>query len=129
MKPDGIKHLPFFVDQKVRRAMAYLTPVDEIIEVIVHGKGSRQVSNISSLKSTYNDTLKLIPLDIAKANKLLAEAGWVDTDEDNIRDKMINGVKTPFSFKLSYMSSPTSKEIVLMITIKYACSNFSALLY
>ena len=115
MKPDGIKHLPFFVDQKVRRAMAYLTPVDEIIEVIVHGKGSRQVSNISSLKSTYNDTLKLIPLDIAKANKLLAEAGWVDTDEDNIRDKMINGVKTPFSFKLSYMSSPTSKEIVLMI--------------
>ena len=115
MKPDGIKHLPFFVDQKVRRAMAYLTPVDEIIEVIVHGKGSRQVSNISSLKSTYNDTLKLIPLDIAKANKLLAEAGWVDTDSDNIRDKMINGVKTPFSFKLSYMSSPTSKEIVLMI--------------
>jgi len=115
MKPDGIKHLPFFVDQKVRRAMAYLTPVDEIIEVIVHGKGSRQVSNISSLKSTYNDTLKLIPLDITKANKLLAEAGWVDTDSDNIRDKMINGVKTPFSFKLSYMSSPTSKEIVLMI--------------
>ena len=115
MKPDGIKHLPFFVDQKVRRAMAYLTPVDEIIEVIVHGKASRQVSNISSLKSTYNDTLKLIPLDIKKASKLLTEAGWVDTDEDNIRDKMINGVKTPFSFKLSYMSSPTSKEIVLMI--------------
>ena len=90
-------------------------PIDEIIEVIVHGKGSRQVSNISSLKSTYNDTLKLIPLDIKKASKLLTEAGWVDTDEDNIRDKMINGVKTPFSFKLSYMSSPTSKEIVLMI--------------
>ncbi len=61
MKPDGIKHLPFFIDQKVRRAMAYLTPVDEIIEVIVHGKASRQASNISSLKSTYNDTLQLIP--------------------------------------------------------------------
>ena len=114
-KPDGIKHLPFFIDQKVRRAMAYLTPVDEIIEVIVHGKASRQASNISSLKSTYNDTLKLIPLDIQKANDLLTEAGWIDTDGDNIRDKMINGVKTPFSFKLSYMSSPVSKEIVLMI--------------
>ena len=25
MKPDGIKHKPFFVDQKVSRAMAYLT--------------------------------------------------------------------------------------------------------
>jgi len=115
MKPDGIKQKPFFVDQKVRRAMAYLIPIDEIIEVMMHGKGSRQASLISPLKSTYNDTLKLIPLDIEKAKKLLAEAGWIDTDGDNIRDRMINGVKIPFSFKLSYMSSPISKEIVLMI--------------
>jgi len=115
MKPDGIKQKPFFVDQKVRRAMAYLIPIDEIIEVMMHGKGSRQASLISPLKSTYNDTLKLIPLDIEKAKELLTESGWVDTDGDNIRDKMINGVKTPFSFKLSYMSSPISKEIVLMI--------------
>jgi len=115
MKPDGIKRKPFFVDQKVRRAIAYLIPIDEIIEVMVHGKASRQAAEISPLKSTYNDTLQLIPLDIEKAKKLLTEAGWVDTDGDNIRDKMINGVKTPFSFKLSYMSSPTTKEIVLMI--------------
>ena len=115
MKPDGIKYKPFFTDKKVRKAMAYLTPIDEIIEVMVHGKASRQASMISPLKDTYNDTLKLIPLDIEKAKKLLTEAGWVDTDGDNIRDKMINGVKTPFKFKLSYMSSPTTKEIVLMI--------------
>jgi len=115
MKPDGIKQKPFFIDQKVRRAMAYLIPIDEIIEVMMHGKGSRQASLISPLKSTYNDTLKLIPLDIEKAKELLIEAGWIDTDGDNIRDKIINGVKTPFSFKLSYMSSPISKEIVLMI--------------
>ncbi len=115
MKPDGIKQKPFFIDQKVRRAMAYLIPIDEIIEVMMHGKASRQASLISPLKSTYNDTLKLIPLDIEKAKELLTEAGWIDTDGDNIRDKMINGVKTPFSFKLSYMSSPISKEIVLMM--------------
>ena len=115
MKPDGIKQKPFFVDQKVRRAMAYLIPVDEIIEVMMHGKGTRQASLISPLKKTYNDTLKLIPLDIEKAKKLLTEAGWIDTDGDNIRDKIINGIKVPFSFKLSYMSSPTSKEIVLMM--------------
>ena len=115
MKPDGIKYKSFFIDQRVRRAMAYLTPVDEIIEVMVHGKASRQAAQISPLKHTYNDTLKLIPLDIEKAKELLIEAGWVDTDGDNIRDKIINGIKTPFKFKLSYMSSPISKEIVLMI--------------
>ena len=115
MKPDGIKYKPFFVDQKVRRAMAYLTPVDEIIEVMTHGKANRYASQVSPLKSWYNDTLKLIPLDIEKAKELLTEAGWVDTDGDNIRDKMINGVKTPFKFRLSYMSSPLTTEIVLMI--------------
>ena len=115
MKPDGIKNKPFFVDQKVRRAMAYLTPVDEIIEVMVHGKASRQAAQISHLKSTYNDTLKLIPLDIEKAKELLTEAGWVDSDGDNIRDKVINGEKIKFKFKLSYMTSPITKEIVLMI--------------
>ena len=115
MKPDGIKHKPFFVDQRVRRALAYTIPIDEIIEVMLHGQATRQASNISPLKKTYNDTLKLIPLDIEKAKTLLTEAGWIDTDGDNIRDKMINGVKTPFSFKFSYMSSPTSKEIVLMM--------------
>jgi len=115
MKPDGIKQKPFFVDQRVRRAIAYLTPIDEIIEVMVHGKASRQAAQISHLKSTYNDTLQLIPLDIEKAKELLASTGWIDTDGDNIRDKIIDGIKVPFSFKLSYMSSPISKEIVLMI--------------
>lgn len=115
MKPDGIKYKPFFVDQRVRRAMAYLTPINEIIEVMVHGKASRQAAQISPLKKVYNDTLKTIPLDIEKAKKLLEEAGWKDTDGDNIRDKIIDGKKTPFIFKLSYMSSPITKEIVLMI--------------
>lgn len=49
MKPDGIKHKPFFIDQKVRRAMAYITPIDEIIEVMVHGKADRQAAQISPL--------------------------------------------------------------------------------
>ena len=115
MKPDGIKQKPFFVDKRVRRAIAYMVPIDEIIEVMMHGKATRQSSSVSPLKKIYNDTLDLIPLDIEKAKQLLDEEGWVDTDGDNIRDKKINGVKTPFSFKFSYMSSPTSTEIVLMM--------------
>ena len=115
MKPDGTKHKPFFIDKKVRRAIAHLIPVDEIIDFVMFGHATRQVANISPLKKTYNDTLQLIELNIEKANKLLDEAGWIDTDGDNIRDKVINGVKTPFKFKFSYMQSPTSTEIVLIM--------------
>ena len=114
-KPDGIEYKKFFVDKKVRRAIAYTVPVDELIEIILHGKANRQAAQISHLKKTYNDTLKLIPLDIEKAKKLLTEAGWTDTDGDNIRDKIVDGEKLQFSFKLSYMSSPTSKVIAHLI--------------
>ena len=115
MKPDGITHKPFFEDKKVRRAIAHLIPVDEIIDFVFFGHATRQTANISPLKKTYNDTLKLIELDIEKAKKLLDEAGWTDTDGDNIRDKIINGIKTPFRFKFSYMQNPTSTEIVLIM--------------
>lgn len=116
MKPDGVEFKPFFTDVNVRRAMAYLVPVDEIIKVIVKGKANRQTSHVSPLHSVYNKDLKEIPLDIEKAKKLLDEAGWKDADGDNIRDKVINGVKLNFSFKLSYMSGNAStKETVLMI--------------
>ena len=44
-RPDGVKRKAFFTDVRVRRAMAHLVPVDEIIEVLLLGEGSRQVSN------------------------------------------------------------------------------------
>ncbi len=115
MKPDGIEFKPLFVDQKVRRAMAHLVPVQEIIDVINKGKAIRQVSHISPLQKSYNTDLKLIDLDIEKAKQLLDEAGWIDTDGDNIRDKEVNGQRIPFSFKLSYISgAAATKELILM---------------
>src|SRR5690606_27017261 len=47
MKPDGIEHKPYFVDKRVRRAMAHLVPVKEIVDVIGKGKAIRQVAHIS----------------------------------------------------------------------------------
>ena len=114
-KPNGVEFKKFFTDKKVRRAIAHTIPVDEIIDVVLNGKATRQASQISPLKKTYNDTLKLILLDIEQAKKMLDEAGWIDTDGDNIRDKIVDGEKLQMSFKLSYMSSPLAKEIVFMI--------------
>ena len=116
MRPDGIEYKPYFVDKRVRRAMAHLVPVDEIIDVMVKGKAKRQAAQVSPLKESYNTDLKLIDFNIEKAVDLLEEAGWVDTDADNIRDKMINGEKLQFSFNLGYVSgSSSTKEVVLMI--------------
>lgn len=114
-KPDGIKRKAVFAEKKVRQAIAHLVPVDDIIEVMLYGKAERQVANISPLASYYNRKLKPIPLNHKKAEKLLNEAGWIDSDGDNIRDKMINGEKIKLSFQLNYITNADYEAMALMI--------------
>jgi peptide/nickel transport system substrate-binding protein len=115
MKPDGQTHKPFFIDKRVRLAMAYLVPIDEIVNTMAGGRATRQASFVQPInKGYYNDTLKLIPMDLGKAKKLLTEAGWTDTDGDNIRDKMVDGEKVQFSFLFTYKANPVTKQILLM---------------
>lgn len=115
MRPDGITNKPFFTDVRVRRAMAHLAPIEDMIEFLYYGQATRQASILAVSNKDADTSLAFIPLDLDKANKLLDEAGWVDTDRDNIRDKMIGGEKVQFSFKLNYYSDPSMKEIALVL--------------
>lgn len=115
-KPDGIQHSKLFDDKNVRRAMAYLTPVDDVIKVVYYGKADRLVGPMHSQKTGFNKSLLPIPCDVKMANTLLDQAGWKDTDGDNIRDKIIDGKKTKFEFKIMYPSdSPVAKDIADLV--------------
>lgn len=115
-RPDGMKRKKFFTDPKVRRAMALLTPIDQIIEVIYQGKAQRQVGPVSPLKKTYNKNLKPIPFDPSEASRLLDEAGWIDSDKNGIRDKILDGKKIQLSFELVYQATnPVTKDIADLI--------------
>ncbi len=108
---------PKLSDVKVRRALAYCLDVDKIIEKIQYCMAKRVVGPVNPNKSYYNKDLKLIPYDIAKAGKLLDEAGWKDTDGDGIRDKVINGQKTKLSLEIKY---PSGSDVVEKIMTMYA---------
>lgn len=115
-RPDGVKRKKLFTDPKVRRAMALLTPIEQIIEIIYQGKAQRQVGPVSPLKKTYNKNLQPIPFDPVKASQLLDECGWVDTDKNGIRDKMVDGKKVELSFELVYQAAnPITKDIADLI--------------
>src|SRR6185436_885014 len=105
-KPDGEKRKKLFDDVRVRKAMAYLTPVDDIIK-LVYGNYSnsckRMTTNVSPLKKEYESSLAAIPLDIEEATKLLDAAGWKDNNGDGIRDKMIDNKTTELSFDLYFL--------------------------
>lgn len=116
-RPDGIEHKKLFTDKRVRRAVAMLTPVDMMNEVLNSGKNERMIGPVSPLKREYNDKLDLIPLDIEGAMALLDEAGWVDTDNDNIRDKVVDGERLQLEFDLHYMTTQvTWKDMAQMIS-------------
>jgi peptide/nickel transport system substrate-binding protein len=116
-RPDGVEHKKLFEDKRVRRAIAMLVPVDEINVVLNNGKNTRMVGPVSPLKEEYNKGLALVEFNLEAAKKLLDEAGWKDTDADNIRDKVIDGQKTKFEFDLHYMTSTvTWKDMAQMIS-------------
>ncbi len=115
-KPDGVRNKKIFTDKRVRKAMALLTPVDLINNVINKGRNMRMAGPVSPLKPECNSELKLLPFDIENAKILLDEAGWKDTDGDNIRDKVVDGVKIKMEFSLNYMTSTVDwKNIALLM--------------
>ncbi len=114
MKPEAGR-VPYFTNRQVRRAMALIMPVDEIIAVITKGKAYPISGFILPGQEDYDPNQKLLKRDLEQAKSLLTDAGWTDTDGDNIRDKIIDGKRVPFSFSLSYMISPVTGELVQLI--------------
>ncbi|MEM6271275.1 MAG: ABC transporter substrate-binding protein [Bacteroidota bacterium] len=107
---------PVLADKKVRRALAHLTNVNQIIETVYNGYGQPIVGPISPLNvNEYNDNLKPVPFDIDKAKSLLDEAGWTDSDADGVRDKVIGGKKVPL--EIEFMISSSSQTAPSMAAI------------
>ena len=63
-------------DKRVRQAIAYAIDVDEIIKGVLDGKGVPVATMLTSMHFGYDPSLKPIKQDVAKAKKLLSEAGY-----------------------------------------------------
>lgn len=98
---------PFLADKRVRQAINHITPVDRIIENVYSGFGARATGPILPHQvNEFNTDLEPMSFDPEKAKALLDEAGWVDTDNNGIRDKMIKGRKV--DFEIEFLLSQTS---------------------
>lgn len=100
---------PLLTEQPVRRALAHLLDVDKIIQNVHRGYGSRIIGPISiHNKNEYHTGLKFIEFNVDKAKALLEGAGWIDTNGDGVRDKVINGRKTELRPELLISTSSTT---------------------
>lgn len=117
---------PKLSDKRVRRALAHAINVDEIIKTVYNGFAERIAVPVNPGADYYNKDLKLIEFDIQKAKDLLAEAGWKDTNNNGIADKMINGKLEELNLScMISSSSETGKNMLLLFqgTLKQAGVN------
>ncbi len=101
------KSAPFFAEKKVREAMGYAFDHEEMLKTLCYGL-------YEPCTGVFHSTGWMAPKqmpaplkrDIAKAEALLKEAGWVDSDGDGLRDKEIDGKLVPFDFTILCSSVP-----------------------
>lgn len=78
---------PLFQDQRVREAIAYAIDRQELIDGVLLGSGEAIASPYKPGTSWVNKSLKPRPFDPSKAKRLLADAGWIDSDHNGYLDK------------------------------------------
>lgn len=115
-RPDGVSAKKYFDDKRTRQALAYAIPIADIIADIYPNTAKQTISPVPMANKDYNSDIKPFPYNPDKARKLLAEAGWKDSDGDDILDKVIDGERITFSFTLMYPPSDQAlDEFILRI--------------
>lgn len=92
---------PKLSDKRVRRALAQTVDMDMVIKDLYEGFGERIIGPFLPEQPYYLKTMKPIQMNLDEARKLLAEAGWKDSNGNGTVDKTIDGALT--EMKLNYV--------------------------
>lgn len=97
--PDGVcSGHQALQDRNVRRALAHAVDKQQIIETVILGLGSPGFTLIpDGLGAFFNDQLDDYAFDTDLANQILDEAGYLDVDEDGIRELPGGGESLEFT--------------------------------
>lgn len=106
---------PIFGDVRVRRAIAHATDIDAMIAGILDGNGTRVNTHAIPTSWTFDPDLAPYAYDPELALSILAEAGWVDHDNDVTTPLVCDGCLyaepgTPLEFELITNAGNLARE-------------------
>ncbi len=87
----GGERTVWFDDVRVRQAMTMCTDRQSMVDNIFFGRSEVITGYVPSVHPYYNPDNKSWPYDVAAANALLDEAGFVDTDANGVRNHPTTG--------------------------------------
>lgn len=116
--PRAGKKLTPFRDKRVRQAMTLLIDRERMIRDVWDGIGTVATSPANPESPASDPTLKPWPFDLERAKQLLAEAGWVDRDNDGVLE---NDAGEEFEFEFTRASGGETAERISKF-IKDACA-------
>jgi peptide/nickel transport system substrate-binding protein len=106
---EGTQH-PSLNDPAVRLAIAHAIDKQQIVNVAYLGYAEAATTIVpTSMKDWHNSDVVDIPYNIAEANRILDEAGYVDTDGDGIRE---DPEGSPLEYRL--YSEPESRNVRIL---------------
>lgn len=104
---------PILSDHAVREAIAWSTDYQGIINQVAFGQGGPIVANVwPAIEWAYNNDLTPRSQDLERAQAILEEAGWVDSDDDGVREK--DGRRLAFSL-MTNAGSETRENIGIVM--------------
>ena len=107
---------PYFADRRVRRAMNYAFDHERMLESLCYGLYEPAASNFHETSwMASKKKLESGKQDLDKAEALLDEAGWIDRDNDGIRDKEISGTLVPLEFSMLTSQQPLRVAICSLL--------------
>ena len=98
--------LDIFKDVRVRRALTMAINREQIVKYVHWGMGHVSNGIFTPTMWACDTSIEPLPYDPQQSRRLLAQAGWRDTDGDGVLDK--NGI--PFKFRLTYNSNNEQRK-------------------
>ncbi|MDZ4817956.1 MAG: peptide-binding protein, partial [Planctomycetota bacterium] len=108
----------YFSDKKTREAMSYAFDHDEMLKTMYHGlyEPCQGIFHPASWMFPKKPG-KIYKQDLEKAYELLQEAGWEDTDNDGVLDKVVDGKRIPFQFTILTANKPDRVKLCNLLKV------------
>lgn len=106
---------PILGDVRVRQALSQAVDRQRLLDQILRGQGQLLDTGLLPAHWAYPQNPASWPFDPVQAARLLAEAGWVDSDGDGIRDR--NG--EPLRLRLATNGGNAVREAIAILAQQY----------